>query len=306
MSLFITFLPLIILLMVPVLIGVYVFCDAKHRKMNAVGWTLIAVIAPAFVGFIIYLVVRNDYSDLECPVCHMQVKKEYTVCPGCGVKLSRNCPGCGMRVEPLWKVCPKCASKLAENYEDVFEPIKKKDKMLGKILVAIIIVPVLLIVIMFISLAGFQSLTGLSGVTTLPVDEYLQLAQNPQIEQWLTECGDEYSKAYALRNERVEDGEINVNYLIYIPRLSEMPEVRIEPATGIFGNTLRLIFEPGNRNLGNTLVLVTCKGEKNQKLDIRFEEDQRIDCKITEVSYSLELTDTARQVAQAEYTKVIE
>ena len=38
-----------------VAIGVYVYRDARNRGLNAVLWTLIALLAPSLVGFIIYL-----------------------------------------------------------------------------------------------------------------------------------------------------------------------------------------------------------------------------------------------------------
>ncbi len=69
-----TLLIALIVLSIPVLIGVYVYQDAKRRGMNAVLWTLVAVIAPALVGFIIYLLVRNGYSDLECPRCGGRIR----------------------------------------------------------------------------------------------------------------------------------------------------------------------------------------------------------------------------------------
>ena len=100
------------LLTISVLIGVYVYRDAKRRGMNAVLWTLIAVAAPALVGFIIYLLVRGNYADLECPQCGAAVTEQYVVCPRCGTKLRPACPSCAFPVEPDWKVCPKCAAPL--------------------------------------------------------------------------------------------------------------------------------------------------------------------------------------------------
>ena len=87
-------LVLAVFLAVPVLIGVYVYRDASRRRMHAVLWTLIAVLAPAFIGFIIYLLVRGGYSDLECPRCGAPVTEQYVVCPQCGVKLRPACPSC--------------------------------------------------------------------------------------------------------------------------------------------------------------------------------------------------------------------
>ena len=36
----------------PLLIGVYVYRDAKRRNMNAPLWTIIAILAPSLIGFI--------------------------------------------------------------------------------------------------------------------------------------------------------------------------------------------------------------------------------------------------------------
>ena len=57
-------LPLILVfvVLIPILVGVYVYRDAKARRMDAVLWTIIAVIAPGLIGFIVYLIVRNGES----------------------------------------------------------------------------------------------------------------------------------------------------------------------------------------------------------------------------------------------------
>ena len=58
------FMLMIIVALLPLLIGVYVYRDAKRRGMNAALWTLIAILAPSLIGFIIYLLVRGNYSNL--------------------------------------------------------------------------------------------------------------------------------------------------------------------------------------------------------------------------------------------------
>ena len=60
------FMLMIIVALLPLLIGVYVYRDAKRRGMNAALWTLIAILAPSLIGFIIYLLVRGNYSTLRC------------------------------------------------------------------------------------------------------------------------------------------------------------------------------------------------------------------------------------------------
>ena len=138
-SVFNLILLLSIIFIVPILIGVYVYRDAKRRGMNALVWTLIALFAPSLIGFIIYLLVRNSYSDLECPRCQTTIKDEYVLCPKCGAKLRPFCPNCSAPVEPDWKVCPRCASPLEEIGPDVVVPTRKKDKSLGVILLLVIL-----------------------------------------------------------------------------------------------------------------------------------------------------------------------
>jgi len=54
-------------LVIPIMIGIYVYRDANNRGMNAVLWTLISVFSPTFIGLIIYLIVRADHTAMQCP-----------------------------------------------------------------------------------------------------------------------------------------------------------------------------------------------------------------------------------------------
>ena len=65
---------LVLMVMLPIAIGIYVYRDAKNRSMNAALWTLVAIFAPGFIGLIIYLVVRSEHSALHCPQCSAPVK----------------------------------------------------------------------------------------------------------------------------------------------------------------------------------------------------------------------------------------
>ena len=151
---------LLIFLSVPVLIGVYVYRDASRRGLNSVAWTLIAIVAPAFIGFIIYLLVRGNHSDLECPQCSAPVTEQYVVCPHCGAKLRPTCPNCSNPVEPGWKVCPLCAAPLDGVEMLLLTPKQRKDKPLSKILIAILIVPVILIILTAFSFSAFRFSAG--------------------------------------------------------------------------------------------------------------------------------------------------
>ena len=57
---------LIIFIAIPIffliLISIWVYKDAKKREMNAFVWILIIWIIPFFVGLIVYLKVRDQYS----------------------------------------------------------------------------------------------------------------------------------------------------------------------------------------------------------------------------------------------------
>lgn len=54
---------LVLFIVIPVMIGVYVYRDAVRRDMNAAIWAAIALLAPFFTGFIVYLIVRGNYTN---------------------------------------------------------------------------------------------------------------------------------------------------------------------------------------------------------------------------------------------------
>lgn len=277
----------VIFICIPVLVGVYVYRDARSRGMNAILWTLLAVLTPVLIGFIIFLLVRGSYSNMKCPKCDTTVTEQYVSCPNCGIKLKATCPSCSSPVEAEWKVCPICTSPLPEHYNDIFQPVKKKDNMLKKILIAVTLIPILLIIIMILSFSKFKPTSRATGVTSLPVDEYLKELDNEHINNWFEASGESLDTAYVLRHESTSGDQVKVLYLIYLPCLAENHQVSIGSSADLFGHTLKLQFTDDNGNAGNTLILATCIGE--QKLSIYY-DGQKVDCEITEVDYSLALT----------------
>jgi len=60
---------LIIFLTIPffllTLITIWVYKDAKKRDMNAFSWILVIWLIPFFIGLIIYLKIREQYSTIR-------------------------------------------------------------------------------------------------------------------------------------------------------------------------------------------------------------------------------------------------
>lgn len=272
---------------ISILIGVYVYRDARDRGMNAVLWTLIVVLAPAFIGFIIYLIVRGSYSNMKCPKCETSVTEEYILCPNCGAKLKATCPNCSMPVEAGWKICPRCAEQLTGDYDDISVPVKKKDKLLGKILLMIILIPVLLIVIMVMSFSIYTGSSGATNFRTVSVNEYLWENDNPQIEEWLGSCSEGSGKAYVLRYESVSDEQGSVCYLMNIPGITEYPRMSASISHGLLGTTLDIVLTDSDMDRGNTLLLYTCDGVVPSRLKITYNGD-RMRCEVTDVDYPLD------------------
>ena len=317
----ITLINLFLLLVIPILIGVYVYKDARSRNMNAPLWTLIAILVPALIGFIIYLLVRGSYSNMKCPNCKANVTKDYVSCPNCGTKLKATCPNCSTPVEKDWNVCPKCSTPLPTDASNIATPIAPKDHTLKKILLAVVLIPALLLILSIVCFSfittsstdsSVQSVTtdddnGASisststneaSVTSLPVAEYLEVTEylevvnNPQIEEWLETIGDTYNKAYVLQHDTsLSNHRTRTRYLIYSPCFSEQPQVSMNVSSGFFHQTVRLNLKEENKNVGNTVLLVTNTTDKTSKLKLYFNE-KKMDCEIKKVDYPLGLTDT--------------
>jgi hypothetical protein len=45
-------------ILIPILLGVFVYRDAKAHDLDPLLWTLVAIFAPGFIGLIVYLAVR--------------------------------------------------------------------------------------------------------------------------------------------------------------------------------------------------------------------------------------------------------
>lgn len=178
------------------LIAIFVYKDAKKRGLNPFLWAFIAVIAPSFIGLIIYLVIRGEHSIKCCPKCGNNVEAVYTVCPNCGQSLRNNCPNCGRFLEPMWNVCPDCAASIPENLKvnNVAQPAK--DKSLRKIVVLIVIIPILIVAlfctvfftILFSETDNSADLVSLNSVEYQIDDNMRVHCSDFNFDKWRSEC----------------------------------------------------------------------------------------------------------------------
>lgn len=254
--------------LLPILIGVYVYRDASRRGMNAVLWTLIAILAPSLIGFIIYLLVRGNYSNLKCPRCEATVSEQFVVCPKCGAKLRPTCPNCSTPVEPDWTVCPKCAQPLPEIQEDIVAPIRPKDKTLWKILAAIIIIPIVLI----LAFGTFFSInSGSTSFREVSLDTYFNDQELPQstkdyVREWISNLPNDKNHVYALRYryQVLEDSkEKDYYYLIYIPGCGSVSSNSFGYSSGLFGLGDELRLELNGHGIEESFYCMTISEKKH-------------------------------------------
>lgn len=292
MVMVVVLLPVLLLVCaVPVMLGVYVYRDAVRRGMNALLWTLVTVLAPAFTGFIIYLLVRGSWSNLQCARCGRWVAKEYVVCPQCGAKLRPACTSCGWPVEADWQVCPRCAQPLPENWPDLEPPEVLRDRTLTNVLMVIILVPVLLLA----GVSGFAVSTasegGTSAWTMVSVEDYLESSDHArEVQAWM-DTADRSDRAYVLRWMDGSTDWIKTRYLIYVPSMREDDRMGCGVGGGLFGRTLTVKIDgsaDNPRGGGGHLLMLQNEGQKPPRLQVE-QGGRRLSCVVTDVDWVLEL-----------------
>ena len=291
-AIFPVFLVLAIAIIVPFIIGFYVYRDARQRGMNAILWALVAAVAPALIGLIVYLLVRGDYSNLRCPNCDALVKEQFVVCPKCGTKLRASCPNCATPVELDWAVCPKCTQPLTEVQMDVRNPIRAKDKSIWKVLAIVLIVPILLIAVLVLSLsASFAG--GSSSFREVSVEEYYEIMNREgyaseaviagKVEEWLDSIEPETNHAYALRYDYSTEAGNEYFFLVYVPEAGYQINSGMGQSSSIFGTTLTL--ELQRTGISGYLFNITSSADKAPNLKIVL-DGKRIPCDVTTVEYN--------------------
>ncbi|MDR0897922.1 MAG: zinc ribbon domain-containing protein [Oscillospiraceae bacterium] len=206
-------LPLMALvLMLPILMGVYVYRDAKARRMDAVLWTLVAVLVPSFIGLIIYLVIRGNHTNLNCPNCNQPVSADYALCPHCGARMKTACPACGTPAESGWKLCPKCGTELPETQDAIYPPAApQRDRKLMRIIVAAVLIPIILFIVGVAAL-GLSSY-GHSSAGSMRYSSMHWLEDASQaVANWAAAC-DEQGKGVYVLQRKAQTGDVYTAYV---------------------------------------------------------------------------------------------
>lgn len=282
---------MLLVLSVPVIIGVYVYRDAKRRGMNEILWALAAALVPSFIGLLVYLIVRGNYSDLRCPRCETTVTEQYVVCPKCGARLRPACPNCATPVEQDWKLCPKCTQPLHEVLADIQYPTRKKDKSLGKVIAIVIAVPVLLILLLFFSYSAFSfagdGSVSMRQVTTneyyAEMEEYGNREIAGKVKKWVEDINLRERSAYALQYTQDNGNGKEQYFLVYIPCTGKQTHSGIGQSSGIFGTTLRL--DVSSVSGEHVFFNIVFSADEIPNLKINLDEE-KFPCEVTSVNYN--------------------
>ena len=281
---------LALIIILPFIVGFFVYRDARQRDMNALLWAFVAALVPAFIGLIIYFLVRGNYANLRCPQCGTPVKESFTVCPKCGAKLRPSCPNCKAPVESDWKVCPLCTTPLPEIQTDIQVPVRPKDRTGWKVLAVIILVPTFLIVLLILGLTS-MSYTGSASIQELSRDEYYAemeaLSQEEtaeKVQEWLDGLNQEETRsAHALRYDYYNGSNTEYYFLVYVPGGGDSSHSGFGQSTSIFGTTLKLELEPTGND--GTLFNIMSSAENVPNLKITL-GGERIPCNVDTVDFN--------------------
>jgi hypothetical protein len=61
----------------------YVYADARRRVMPPILWTLVAMLVPNLLGFLIYFAIRRPIAQ-PCPQCGQGMRADHRFCSWCG------------------------------------------------------------------------------------------------------------------------------------------------------------------------------------------------------------------------------
>ena len=179
---------LLIYILMMLVVAIFVYKDAKKRRMNGVAiWTLIAFFVPFFIGAIIYFACRAPLVEFQCSNCGAPVEKNENVCQKCGSQLMVNCPQCKFPIKKGWKNCPQCGVELPESYN---QPVKsyKRESGLGVVML-ILVIALIVICVVPVSMcavknsgSGSYGFVGEYGMYNITEDD---LSGNATLKKWI-------------------------------------------------------------------------------------------------------------------------
>ena len=269
---------ILIFLVIPVLICVFVYRDARSRGMNAALWTIVVLFAPLFVGLIVYLIVREGTSAARCPGCGERVAEDFAVCPQCGMRLQGQCPNCGFFVQPQWRACPKCATPLEPSARP--SPVRKKDRSLRVVLICLILVPLLLAGGVILSLYLFNTPSGSSLSLSYGGIDRESYAGNTVVTDWLEKCDETGDGIYLLSYSYTDGGDI----LLYRTGDGYDRELSVDSSSKSISFVYGSHIQSGE---GYSLYSITYSGAEISNYNITNGEDRTIPVTCTESSEPL-------------------
>lgn len=155
LSLLFFIISLVLGIIIPVCIGIFVYQDAKRRRMNALMWAIVTFLTPGFVGLIIYLIIRSEHIVNQCANCGYPVQDDFVRCPQCGSSLKNQCSTCGYPIEPTWNICPSCGNAISIQQNTAYTNVTiEKDRGTWKLLIVIFAVPLILCIVLIISMVS--------------------------------------------------------------------------------------------------------------------------------------------------------
>ena len=140
---------------------------------------------------------------------------------------------------------------------------------------------------------------GGTGITSLPVADYLAENDVPQIREWLDICGAslDLDSASALVYRSRDRDLFLTQYLVYLPAAPDLPQLSISRDRRLFSESISIGVSafPGT-GTGNTLLLITHTCDRRRSPDLELScNGQTVKCRFLEADFSLGLTDGAER-----------
>jgi hypothetical protein len=89
----------------------YVNRDARRRGMSPLLWTILVLVIPNGIGFLVYFVARQPLQ-VPCPRCRASVPSGVAFCASCGFQVAPTCPRCGRGSSAEQAYCAYCGEAL--------------------------------------------------------------------------------------------------------------------------------------------------------------------------------------------------